>query len=74
MFDYEDESEDEKQERQLKEDVSDAYDFIKKYYPGFWDRVTEDDLLHLLTLGHTLFKTNPQILEATTKIRKTPTQ
>lgn len=55
-------------------DIGAAEEFIKKYYPGLWNRVSEDDLLHLLTIGHMLYKTNPEYLEATNQTRQTPTQ
>jgi hypothetical protein len=51
-----------------------AYNFVKKYYPGLLGRVTEDDMIQLLTIGHILFKSNPEYLEATTPMRQTPTQ
>lgn len=63
-----------KEQIEKLEDISDAYDFVKKYYPGFWDRVTDDDILSLLTLSHTLYKSEPQRLEATIRQRQTPTQ
>lgn len=55
-------------------DVTAAEEFINKYYPGLLGRITEEDILHLLTIGHMLFKTNPEYLEATTKMRQMPTQ
>lgn len=63
-----------KEQEQRVIDVTAAEDFVKKYYPGFWDRINEDDILHLLTIGHMLYKTNPEYLEATAKLRNTPTQ
>lgn len=55
--------------------VSDALDWVKTYYPEFWGRMQERDIIHLLTIAHSLFKSEPQLLEATTKQRRdTPTQ
>lgn len=61
---------------QLKrfKDVSAAEEFVNKYYPGLLGRISEEDVLHLLTIGHMLFKTNPEYLEATTQPRQSPTQ
>lgn len=56
------------------EEIYSATEFIKKYYPGFWDRVKEDDILHLVTLSRVLFKTHPEYLEANFKRREGPTQ
>lgn len=64
-----------KEELQRLQDVSAAYDFVQKYYPGFWDRATDEDIVMLLTIGHTLYKSDPQILEATNQnLRQTPVQ
>lgn len=55
-------------------DIISAEAFVKKFYPGFWARVDEQDITQLLTLGHMLFKTHPEYLEATTQARRSPTQ
>lgn len=67
-------AQDDKDARRRLQDITSAEEFIKKYYPGIWNRVEEQDLIHLLTIGHMLYKTNPEYLEATTKLRETPTQ
>lgn len=55
-------------------DVTAASDFCKKYYPHLWERVAEEEILRILTIARTLFKTNPEYLEATAKLRQSPTQ
>jgi hypothetical protein len=54
--------------------IAAAEEFCKKYYPGLWGRVCEEDLIQILTIGHVLFKTNPEYLEATHQLRRLPTQ
>ncbi len=55
-------------------EIDQACDFLRTYYPGFWDRMDEKDIIHLMVLGQTLFKLNPQILEATNQLRRLPAQ
>lgn len=55
-------------------EITAAEDFIKKYYPGLWGRMDENDMLQVITLTHMLYKTNPEYLEVTPNSRRTPTQ
>ena len=63
-----------KMKRKREEDITDAREFLNRHYPQFWDRIEDEDITHLLVLGHALFKTDPQLLEATKQIRELPTQ
>lgn len=51
-------------------DITAALEFLKRYYPTFWDRIDERDLMRLMVVSHLLFKTNPELLSNT----NTPTQ
>lgn len=55
-------------------DVSSAGEFLERFYPELLGRVTEEDLVQLLTIGHMLFKTNPEYLEVTTQRQRLPKQ
>ena len=55
-------------------DLASALEFLKRYHPGFWDRVNEQDIADILKVSHSLFKTRPDLLEATTNTRFTPLQ
>lgn len=51
-----------------------ALEFLRRYHPGIWDRVDEDEIANILELSYSLFKTRPDLLEATTNPRFPPTQ
>ena len=70
-----DEKEEEKQPFTLTaSEIEGALNFLKRYHPGFWDRVDEKDISDILKISHTLFKTRPEILEVTTNMRYLPVQ
>lgn len=51
-----------------------AIEFLRRYHPGFWDRVDEQDIAGILKLSHAMFITRPDLLEATTNLRYVPLQ
>lgn len=55
-------------------DVGAAIEFLKKFYPGFWDRVEEQDIKGILEIAHLLFKARPDLIEATHNTRYKPLQ
>lgn len=55
-------------------DLESAMEFLKRYHPGIWDRVEEQDIANILEISHSMFKTRPELLEATTNTRFLPTQ
>lgn len=55
-------------------DLTAAIEFLRRYHPGFWDRVDEQDIADILKIGHAMFKTRPDLLEATTNLRYLPLQ
>ena len=55
-------------------DLEAAFEFVKRYHPDLWDRMKEQDILDVLSIGQVLFKVRPELLEATTNTRFPPTQ
>lgn len=55
-------------------DVGAALNFLKKFYPGFWDRVEEQDIVSILEIAQLLFKARPDLIEATNNTRYKPLQ
>lgn len=51
-----------------------ALEFLRRYYPSLWERVNEQDIAKILELSHSMFKTRPDLLEATTNPRYLPVQ
>lgn len=51
-----------------------ALEFLRRYHPGIWDRVDEDDITNLLEISYSMFKLRPELLAATTNTRYPPTQ
>ena len=57
-------------------DIEAAFEFLKRYHPELWDgRMSEQDMISMLNFGHVLFKSRPELLEATNNHgRYPPTQ
>lgn len=62
------------QERLKAIELEGGLEFLRRYYPGLWDRINEKDIALLLELSYSLFKIRPDLLEATTNPRYQPIQ
>lgn len=52
-----------------------AMKFLKRYHPNLWERMEDCDIAKLLELSHIMFVTCPDLLAATTDMRRVlPTQ
>lgn len=47
-------------------DIGSAMKFLRIYYPELWSRMEEKDMIKLVTISHTLFKSHPNLLDAST--------
>lgn len=63
-----------REEMERMRDITAAEEFLKRFYPELQERVTEEDVIQFLTIGHLLFKTNPEYLEVTTQRQRLPKQ
>ena len=55
-------------------DLEDGLEFMRRYYPQFWERLTEDEICHFLEITYAIYKANPEILAATTTSGVKPVQ
>lgn len=55
-------------------DLEAAYTFLKTYHPELWERMDDDDILKLVAISHTMFKSMPELLDPTLYRRNFYTQ
>jgi hypothetical protein len=63
-----------KDQKRLLRDQEAALNFLKLYHPNLWDTVSEDSIKYILIVAYALFKSRPELLEATTQERFDPIQ
>jgi hypothetical protein len=51
-----------------------AVEYMKRFHPELWDRVDDVTMIKILHLGQIMFKTQPEIIEATHQQNYLPTQ
>ena len=55
-------------------ELEDGLEFMRRYYPQFWERLTEDEICNFLEVTYAIFKANPEILAATNNPGTNPVQ
>ena len=55
-------------------ELEQALEFMRKFHPRYWDRMSEDEICQMIQTCHALFKVNPALLAATNNSAILPVQ